>query len=109
MYLISIFSLIFILKYEYFLTYFNYFLLWFKGQEQKGSGGLNLGPLAAAGAAALAGAAGSALIGGKKHKKHKHGHGIPGLPGAGPASLITGVGSLLTGDKHGVSLLLFVQ
>ncbi|KAG8177200.1 hypothetical protein JTE90_020838 [Oedothorax gibbosus] len=77
----------------------------YPGQQKKseGSGGMNLGPLAAAGAAALAGVAGSSLLGGKKHKKKKHGHGIPGMlgHGAGPAALIGGMSSLLGGNKHG--------
>lgn len=65
---------------------------------------MNFGPLAAAGAAALAGVAGSTLLGGKHKKKHKkHGHGVAGMlgHGAGPAALIGGMSSLLGGNKHG--------
>lgn len=61
------------------------------------------GPIAAAGAAALAGVAGSSLLGKhKKNKKHKHG-GVTGMMGhgAGPAALIGGMSSLLGGNKHG--------
>ncbi|GIY17106.1 hypothetical protein CDAR_599711 [Caerostris darwini] len=75
----------------------------YPGQEKKSESGLNLGPLAAAGAAALAGVAGSTIMG-KKHKKKKHGHGldIPGMGhGLGPAALMGGVSSFLGGDKHG--------
>ncbi|XP_054706100.1 basic salivary proline-rich protein 2-like [Uloborus diversus] len=71
-------------------------------EKNKSGSGMNLGPLAAAGAAALAGVAGSTLMGGKHHKKNKHGHGMPGM-GAGPGALLGGVSSLLGGNKHGHS------
>ncbi|XP_042897554.1 galectin-4 isoform X2 [Parasteatoda tepidariorum] len=73
----------------------------YPGQEKKSDGGGLLGPLTAAGAAALAGAAGSALLGGK-HKKKKNKHGFGGH-GMGPAGLLSGVGSLVSGNKHGHS------
>ncbi|GFY60048.1 galectin-8 [Trichonephila inaurata madagascariensis] len=73
----------------------------YPGQEKKSESGMNLGPLAAAGAAALAGVAGSTILGGK-HKKHKkHGYGVPGMGGLGPAALMGGVSSLMGGNKHG--------
>ncbi|CAL1274133.1 unnamed protein product [Larinioides sclopetarius] len=75
----------------------------YPGQEDKKSdSGLNLGNLATAGAAALAGVAGSSILGGKHKKKKKHGYEIPGMGhGLGPAALMGGVSSLMGGNKHG--------
>ncbi|XP_055928011.1 collagen alpha-1(III) chain-like [Argiope bruennichi] len=75
----------------------------YPGQEEKKSdSGLNLSNLATAGAAALAGVAGSTILGGKHKKKKKHGYEIPGMGhGLGPAALMGGVSSLMGGNKHG--------